>query len=102
MGSINNLPVGATMVEQFGGIIDKPDAWTHGKQVFVARYSDYCSKGYKSKYEHVLTEFLVVRIEGERTKCKMFSGKRIANCSAIYAGWKRDLEPWFKKESEAA
>lgn len=102
MGSINNLPQGATLLEQFSGTVDKPDAWTHGKRVSMQHYQDYCSKGYKSKYEHVLTHFLVVRIDGEKTRCSMYSGdKRIKLAGEIFTGWKRDLEPYFK-EREAA
>ena len=96
MGSINNLPKGATLVEQFSGVIDKPDAWTHGKQVSFARWSDYCSKGYKSNYQAVPTEFLVLRIEGERSKCSSYSGKRLIQAAKIFSGWKNDLLPYLK------
>lgn len=96
MASINNLPQGATKLEEIAGVIEKPDAWTHGKQVSFARYSAYCSKGYKSDYQAVLTEFLVLRIEGQRTNCKMYSGKRIAQAAKVFAGWKADLQPYLR------
>lgn len=100
MGSINRLPQGATVLESFSGKVNKPDAWTHGKTVAMTRYAAYCSKGYKSNYEAVPTEFLVIRISGEKTRCSSYSGKRIGQAAEILAGWKKDLEPFLTAESE--
>lgn len=98
MGGINQLPKGATPVESFAGKVNKPDAWTHGRRVSMTRFAAYCSKGYKSGYEAVPTEFLVLRIDGEKTRCSSYSGKRISKAAKIFAGWKQDLEPYFDSE----
>lgn len=95
MASINNLPVGATLLEEFTGKVNKPDAWTHGKTIKFSHYRDMCSKGYKSDYQQVETHFLVLRVEGERTQCKMFSGKRIEKAVKTFAAWKSDLTPYL-------
>lgn len=100
MGSITNLPKGAMLREEFAGRIDKPGAWTHGKLVRFSRYSAMCSKGYKTDYQHVATEFLVLRIQGERTYCRMYSGTKLAKAAAIFAGWKSDLLPYMDQRPE--
>lgn|SRR3990172_7357533 len=99
MGSINNLPKSADLMERFAGKINKPDAWTHGKRVSMTRHQAMCSKGYKSKYEHVLTAFITLRVEGEKTKCKQYSGKHLNKAIETFNLWKSDLMPYLIPES---
>ena len=93
MGHIRNLPVSATCLEKFEGRIDHPGAWTHGKVVSFGRWRAMVSKGYKTGYEQVMTNYLVLRIEGERTMCRAYSGKRLEKAATIFAGWQADLAP---------
>lgn len=96
MGSIVNVPVGAVLKERHSGIIEKPDAWTHGKRVTLCRYDTYKSMGYKTNYQAVPCVFLVIQIQGERSKAYQYSGKRLAKGEALFETWKRDLLPFMR------
>lgn len=95
MASIRNIPKGASLKAQVLGKIEKPDAWTHGKTVSIELWADHCSMGYKTDYQAVPVLFFALRIEGEPSRCKQFSGSRYLEAVKTFERWKADLLPFM-------
>ncbi len=95
MANIRNIPKGATLKAQIRGTINKPDAWTNGKTVSVELWSAVRSMGYKTDYQAVPVLFFALRIQGERPKCKQFSGARYLEAVETFESWKADLLPYM-------
>jgi len=92
------IPKSATAAEGYSGIMDKPDAWTHGRHVRLARYTGMKSMGYKTDYQHVPAMWLVIAVEGERHKAYQFTGKRIAKGEKFWRQWVSAITPFLKSE----
>lgn len=96
MSRRNNIPKGATLVSTIGGRIDKPDAWTHGRELRVSLYRDYCSQGYRSNYQAIPCSFVLLKIAGEPTRTWQYSGKRLELGPKHYQKLADDLTPYFQ------
>ena len=81
--SLRSIPVGATLQEKLSGVITKPDAWTFGKCVTLTHKVFYGSDGYKSGYEAHRIEFIVIEIEGEKTRAYRYSGKNLVHVAKM-------------------
>jgi len=100
MASINNIPVSAKLIRELSGTIIKPDAWTDGKHITVRVWSCYRSMGFKTDYQGIPVQYFELRIEGERPKCKQFSGNRFGKPVELFEQWRNDLLPYMPNAIE--
>jgi hypothetical protein len=92
--SLRSIPVGADTVEVLSGRITKQDAWTFGKKVTCTHKVFYGSDGYKSDYQSHRIEFIILAVEGEKTRAYRYSGKNLPFASKM----KEDLRPHLATE----
>jgi hypothetical protein len=86
---LRSVPVGATTLEQMSGVITKPDAWTFGKRVSLTHKVFYGSDGYKSNFSNHRIEYIILEVEGEKTRAFRYSGKNLPFAQKM----KDDLRP---------
>jgi hypothetical protein len=87
-----HVPVGAATLEVLSGIVTKADAWTFGRKVTLTHKVFYGSDGYKSKYQSHRIEYLILAIEGEKTRAFRYSGKNLHGAIDVIA----TMRPWLK------
>lgn len=95
--SLRSVPVGATTLEVLSGIITKEDAWTFGKKVSITHKVFYGSDGYKSDYTAHRIEYIILAIEGEKTRAFRYSGKNLHYATKT----KEDLRPHLRIEVQS-
>jgi len=95
--SSRSVPVGASTLEVLSGRITKQDAWTFGKQVTCTHKVFYGSDGFKSEYQSHRIEYIILAIEGEKTRAFRYSGKNLPFATKM----KDDLRPHLAAEVSA-
>jgi len=92
---VKSIPVGASVLEKLSGRITKRDAWTFGKRVTLTHKVFYGSDGYKSDYQAHRIEYIILEIEGEKTRAYRYSGKNLPFATKI----KDDLRPHLSTDA---
>ena len=77
MSAYINIPAGARALAIIRGTVSG-EGENHGKPARIEHWAGMYSQGYKSNYEAVPTQWVVVRVAGTRPWCKRYTGKRLA------------------------
>lgn len=74
---IASIPKSACLVADVSGIMQKPDAWTHGKRIEYKHYTAQESAGFRSQYQPRPVEYFAVWVDGELSQACRASGANI-------------------------
>ena len=82
--SRRNIPVSANLTHHKTGTIHSPGEPNHGKHASIEVWHAYCSHGYKSNYERVPVNWLVIEVDDNKPYVQQFSGKQLNTAVSEY------------------
>jgi len=82
----------ADLIGSVSGIITVPDSPNSGKFASAQRFRSMASLGYKSKYNQIEKQWVVLSIEGQEDHTYSYTGKNIVKLETIWASICRTLK----------